>query len=468
MTNELTNFFDSDISKQQPSKKDSKLETNDKIRKYTLSQLAMNEWKDYAMYTIESRAIPNMIDGQKPVNRFYLYSSIKNSKSDFKKVSAIAGVVSGYGYNHGETSAAAAGQLMAAEWANNICLIQGRGSFGTRLVNEAAAARYTYTKLHDNFEKYIKDIDLAPVHEDPEHEPPAFYVPVIPLVLVNGIRGIGTGFATNILPRDPEDLARACEEYIKTGSIKKRVKLKFPDFNGEVTYDKENDRYVCKGVFDRKSKTVVLITEVPYGYDRETYVKILDSLEEKGLIVSYDDLCDKDGFKFEVKLKQNSSAMWDDEKLVSNLKLEKTFTENLTVIDHNGKLREYTDERDLIKDFCDYRNTILQKRIDLRMKEYEELARWLKVKMEFITGVLDEQITFKGVKKDEVFAKILQVTSAIQEDCDRLLRMNIMTLTDELVQQLKLDSQEASKSLSFWVSTTVKDQYTGDLKELMK
>jgi len=141
---------------------------------YPISSVAKNEWLSFAMYTVESRAIPNMIDGLKPVQRFYLYSSLLNSKRDFKKVSAVAGIISDYGYNHGEASAAGAGQLMAATWNNNVCLVEGRGSFGTRLVQEAGAARYVYTRVHENFNKYIKDLDLSPAHEDPQHEPPAF------------------------------------------------------------------------------------------------------------------------------------------------------------------------------------------------------------------------------------------------------------------------------------------------------
>jgi DNA gyrase/topoisomerase IV subunit A len=463
MNNQLTDFFEQD---EQTQRKDTPQVSKSTVKPYPLSALASNEWKDYAMYTIESRAIPNMIDGMKPVNRFYLYSSIKNSKKEFKKVSAVSGVVSGYGYNHGETSAAAAGQLMAADWANNICLIQGRGSFGTRLVNDAAAPRYTYTKLHDNFEKYIKDIDIAPVHSDPEHEPPAFYVPSIPLVLVNGIKGIGTGFATNILPRDPIELARACEEYINTGDIVNKVNLKFPDFRGTVSYDVENDRYVSRGIFERKGKTIVTITEVPYGYDRENYVKILDVLEDRDLIVSYDDLCDKDGFKFEVKLKQSTSSGWSDEKILTQFKLEKMFTENLVVIDHDGKLREYKDERQLIKDFCDYRNTVIEKRIAKRIEEYVEDTRWLNAKMQFIQAVIDNKITFKNMKKDRVAKQIVDNTSAKDEDVDKLLRVNMMSLTDEMVKQLDKECQDAEVQLMFWSKTTIKKQFLNDLNQL--
>lgn len=429
--------------------------------------VAKNEWKSFAMYTVESRAIPNMIDGMKPVQRFYLYSSILNSKKEFKKVSAVSGIISDYGYNHGESSAAGAGQLMAATWNNNICLIEGRGSFGTRLVQEAGAARYVYTRLHDNFNKYITDLELSPKHEDPEHEPPAFYLPIIPLVLLNGAKGIATGFATNILPRDPTSVAKACEEYIKTGKIKNRIDLKFPDFNGKISYDDIEDRYTIQGIFERKSKTVLIISEVPYGFDRESYIKVLDKLEDDGEIVSYEDLCDKSGFKFEVKLKQSVSSKWDDAKVIQKFKLSKTISENLTVIDEKGKLREYNDARELIQDFCDYRLSILQKRIDLKINQYKEEMRWLNVKMEFIQSVLDEKIIFKKKKKEEVKDQILRETSAQKSDLDRLLNMNIISLTEEMVSDLKNKIQESNKNYKFWDNTTQKDQFIYDVQSVL-
>ena len=437
-------------------------------RNYPISEVAKNEWRDFAMYTVESRAIPHMIDGLKPVQRFYLYSSIVNSPREFKKVAAVSGIISDYGYNHGEGSAAGAGQLMAATWSNNICLVEGRGSFGTRLVQEASAARYVYTRLHANFAKYVKDLDLSPVHDDPEHEPPAFYLPIIPLVLVNGTKGIATGFATNILPRDPQGLSKACQEYIKTGKVKNRIPIKFPEFNGQVVYSEEENRYYVNGTFERKGKTTVLITEVPYGYDREKYIEILDKLEEDDKIIGYEDRCDGN-FRFEVKLKQASTA-WDDDRIIREFKLSKPITENLTVIDEFGKLREYTDERDLIRDFCDFRLGILSKRIDARIAETTEQVRWLKVKAAFITAVLDDKITFKNRKKDDVVSQMLDVVSKvapmIEDDCDRLLRLNLLSLTAEMVAAALKDIEDASVILKSWQDTTPKDQFLGDLKEL--
>lgn len=437
--------------------------TND----YPISKVAKNEWLSFAMYTVESRAIPNMIDGLKPVQRFYLYSSILNSKRDFKKVSAVAGIISDYGYNHGEASAAGAGQLMAATWNNNVCLVEGRGSFGTRLVQEAGAPRYVYTRLHENFDKYIRDVDLAPAHEDPEHEPPAFYLPVLPLVLANGTKGIATGFATNILPRSVDDLSGAVREYLSSGTIVNRIPVTFPDFKGRVDYDASEDRHIVYGKYHKKTKTVMMITEVPYGFDRESYVKILDKLEDDGDIVSYEDLCDKTGFSFEVKLKQNTSANWNDAKIISKFKLSKPLSENLTVIDFNGKLREYKDERVLIKDFVEYRLGVLQQRIEKRQAEAIEEVRWLDVKRQFIGAVLEDNIIFKNRKKADVGKQILEVTDAMESDIDRLLRINIMSLTDEMVKELQKEIKSAQSELKFWNKTTPAKQFESDLEGIV-
>jgi hypothetical protein len=207
-----------------------------------------------------------------------------------------------------------------------------------------------------------------------------------------------------------------------------------------------------------------MITEVPYGFDRESYVKILDKLEDDGDIVSYEDLCDKAGFSFEIKLKQNTSANWNDAKIISKFKLSKPLSENLTVIDFNGKLREYKDERVLIKDFVEYRLGILQQRIEKRQAEAIEEVRWLDVKRQFIGAVLEDNIIFKNRKKADVGKQILEVTDAMESDIDRLLRINIMSLTDEMVKELQKEIKSAQSELKFWNKTTPAKQFESDLE----
>ena len=438
------------------------------MNEYNLSQIANNEMREFAMYTIESRAIPSMIDGLKPVQRFYLYSSIINTSANFKKVSAVSGVVSNYGYNHGETSAAGAGQLMAAAWNNNICLVEGRGSFGTRQIQAAGAARYVYTKLHANFKRHIKDVDLAPIHDDPEHSPPKFYIPVIPLVLANGAKGIATGFATNILPRSEKALIAACKEYIKTGKIKKRLGVSFPDFKGKTIYNETTDRFVCRGIYKRPVSTKVIITEIPYGYDREAYVKVLDKLDDDGDIISYEDQCSSVGFQFEVKLRNTTAkALNTDDKVIAKFKLEKSHSENLTVIGFDGKLREYKDERELIKDFVNFRNTILGARIDLRRKETAATCDWLQKKRDFINAVLTDEIVFLGMTKSNIISQIHDALVLVtDEDCERLLKLNILNLTKEMVDSLNDQIKKEEANFKYWEATDPAEQFSTDLGEL--
>lgn len=432
-------------------------------QEYSVTSLAHNEWLSFAIYSVENRAIPSMIDGLKPVQRFYLYSSIENTKTKFDKVAAVSGLLAKYGYNHGEASAAAAGIAMAQEWNNNITLIEGRGAFGTRLVQSAGAARYVYTRLHENFSKYIKDLDLAPVHPDPEHEPPAYYIPVIPLVLVNGIKGIATGFAVEILPRSPVDLIEAVEEYITTGSVKNKLLPSFPDFSGKVE-EIEPGKFKTTGIYERQGKTGLVITEVPIGYDRESYVSVLNKLEEEGVIVSFDDACDKTGFNFKVTLKRTLD--YSDADILKLFKLEKTYTENLTVIDEHGKLKLYDSPVDILKDFVDFRMKVMGQRIKVRLAELKEKMRWMLVKREFINQVLDGELVFKNKTKDQLQVEIARIKLYIEGDENRLLAMNILSLTKEMVDNLSKDIIKAKDDVAVWKATNESDQFLSDLKDL--
>jgi DNA gyrase/topoisomerase IV subunit A len=436
------------------------------LTKYPISSVAKTEMLAFAQYTVASRAIPSMIDSLKPVQRFYLYSSLVNSKNDFKKVSAVAGIISDYGYNHGEVSASGAGQLMAATWSNNICLVQGRGSFGTRAVQTAGSARYVFTKIHPNFGKYVSDLELCPAHSDPEHTPPRYYLPILPLVLINGASGIATGFATKILPHSEEDIVRAITEYLKTGKITTEIRVSFPEFNGVTTYDAVTDRFVCQGIWRKVGKTTLLIEEIPYGFDREKYVEVLDGLEDTGDIIGYEDQTGAHGFRFKVNLKQQISAKWSNDEIVKNFKLAKTHAQNITVIDENDSLREYTTASDLVKDFVDFRKGILQNRIDLALLKNAELSRWLGVKIQFINGVLEDTILFKNKTKKAIIAQIYSVTDAIPEDASRLLSMRIDSLSLELVNDLCQEIEATVQERLYWSGTTPEKQYAEDIKGL--
>ena len=436
-----------------------------KKRDCSLTTIANNEMKGHALYTVECRAIPNMIDGLKPVQRFYLFSSIKNSRKEFRKVSAIAGVVSDYGYNHGESSAADTGTAMAAEWNNNICLIQGRGAFGSRQIPVAGAARYIYTKVHENFDHYITDLELSPKHPDPEHEPPRHYLPVIPLVLSNGVSGIATGFATNILPRSTKSLIKCCMEYIRTGKVKTMPEVSFPQFKGTVEIN-DDGKYVASGIMT-VSKNDIVVTEIPPGISREKYIAHLDKIENAGTIESYTDECDDTGFRFVIHLKRGHALLTNTTKAKTVLKLEKSFSENLTVIDWDGKLRIYSDVRELIADFCEYRMGILAKRIKAKADHYTRSVEWLGFKSAFIAAVIDDKISFKNKKKQVLVSEIMALLGCNSDNAESLLRMNFTSLTKEMIEDLQSQIKSEIEFQTYWQTVaTPKEQFNKDLSAL--
>lgn len=175
----------------------------------TVTNLIDNDYKDYSKYVLYSRAIPSLIDGLKPSQRKILYTATKVAKTSRIKTASLAGaVIEKANYHHGDASLNDAINKMAQTFNNNLPLLSGEGSFGSRLVQEAAAARYTFVRLNDNFNKYFVDTDILLAGEDPEDPEPRFYLPTIPWVLVNGISGIAVGFATEIQPRNPEQLQK--------------------------------------------------------------------------------------------------------------------------------------------------------------------------------------------------------------------------------------------------------------------
>lgn len=442
---------------------------NPTFKKRPLASIINTEALDFALYTIENRAIPHLIDGLKPVQRFFLYSCISNAKTAYNKVAAVAGRVSEYGYEHGESSAADAGQLMANTWNNHIPIIDGRGNFGSRMVQDMAAARYTFCRIHKNFDTVFKDTNIAPVHAQESHIPPAYYLPIIPFVLLNGTKGIATGFATDIIPHDPVDVTKCVIEYINTNEIINEPNFKLPDFQGNLIVD-EDGKLSIEGKYEIIGKTKMIITEIPYKYEREKYVEVLDALEEKGIIVRYEDNCGKDNFNFDVTLKRDFITESDSdnhERIMKTFKLRQSATQNLTVLDWERKLRPYKKASQLIKDFVDHRMTFVQKRIDNEIVVCENKLALALAKISFIEKVINDEITFKG-KTRAKSVKEIETHEELKEFSDQLISMNMYHMTNDEIAKLKKQANDIKRNLSYWKKTTAKKEYINDATELFE
>lgn len=427
-----------------------------------LSRLVATAWKQYSIYSLEERALPSLVDGMKPSQRFILFSALKVAKDKFAKVAEIAGSVSSYGYHHGETSAQQAATYMGAPWQNNNPLLEADGNFGSRLVKEAAAARYIFAKVHKNYHDIFTDTDICPVHDDEDIKTPKFYLPIIPFVLLNGVSGIATGYRTNILPYDAKEVTKLCMAYLGGKNIDDKVLTpKFPQFRGKV--EKTDVRsYDLVGTYELVGKTKLTITEVPYQYDREEYVEILDGLEEAGVIVSYQDQCDVNGFKFGVTLSRNFAG--DIEKV---FKLRKSITENLNVITEDGKLREYEGPIKLIKDFVDLRLNFVRERIDIEMSTLKEDMSLLKSKIKFIELVLKNKIVFKEKSKKQLTDELVGLKFPSMH-IDSVLSMNFYHLTTEEIEKLSNKYLDLNDRLEYLKGTTAEVEYGIDLDALNK
>jgi DNA gyrase/topoisomerase IV subunit A len=433
-----------------------------KNKNITLSQIAKQYWREYALYTLEDRAIPSIVDGLKPSQRFILYSALKNAKDKFIKVAEIAGNVSSYGYHHGEVSVENAATAMSSTWQNNNPLLEGDGNFGSRLIQKAAAARYIYATVSKNFFDFFTDTDLAPPNEDEDIKTPRYYLPLIPYVLLNGVSGVATGFATNILPYDAKDVTKLIMDHLSGKNIDSRKLVpKYPQFTGKIEPNIKGG-WDLVGTYELKSKTKLTITEIPYQYDRESYIEVLDALEENGVIANYSDECGMHGFQFGVTLPRNFAG--DIEKV---FKLRKSVMENLSVINHDGKLKEYSTPIELIKDFCDFRITYVKKRIEKEIIDLMHDMALLKSKITFIEMILANKIIFKQ-KSKKILIEDLIKSKFRPDHINSLLNMNFYHLTTDEIDKLSDRYLDLNDRLTYCKATTPEIEYGIDLNKLYK
>ena len=425
-----------------------------------VTELIDGQYKDYSKYVLYSRAIPHMIDGLKPSQRKILYTALKTANTSRIKTASLSGnTISQANYHHGDASLNDAITKMVQLHSNNIPLLEGEGSFGSRLVPDAAAPRYTYVKMSQNFEKYFADTMVADKSIDPEDPEPAFYLPIIPWVLVNGVKGIAVGFATDIQPRNPKEIAKLCQAYLKGKNIDKETLLPYyPEFEGKI-YE-ELDSVYCEGNFTLTGQTKLEITEVPVGFTRESYVQVLDKLEETGKIVSYTDKCDKTGFKFDVTLKRGKKMK--DHQIVRLFKLKKKINENITVIDHEGKLKVYDSPIDIIKEFCDYRLGKYEERYEYLIEEGISALDIIKAKVKFIELIIQGTLDFKN-KNRKTIKKELSTTFK-PDIIEILIKMPIYSLCQDEMNKYINEGTALYKQIENWRIIDTTKEFIKELK----
>ena len=439
----------------------------------TVTSFFDKEYLDYARYVVENRAIPSCIDGLKPTQRKVVYIANKIWKTGNEKpmkLFQLAGRVAAEAfYHHGNTSLESSMVGMAQKFKNSLPLLEGVGQFGSLRSPAAGAPRYISAKLHPNFRLLYQDFDLLENKiEEGEKIEPAFFLPIVPTVILNGTSGIAVGFATNILNRNPKDVVDACISTLNN----KKMKVLAPwiqEFKGTFIRDLENPKtWKIKGQYQIINTTTVKITAIPPNYTYERYEEILNLLQEKGIITSYDDNS-SETIEYILKFRRSvlNSLVSSEGKLERTLRLNTQETENLTTLDENGKLKIFDKAEDIVKHFVDVRLGWYQTRKDYLIDKTEKQLSLVANKARFIKDIIDGKLKINNVPKEKIVTYLkTNAYDTVHGSYDYLLSMAIHSLTKERYEKLLLEKEGCIIALKTLKATDPKEMYLTDLKKL--
>ena len=432
-----------------------------------------HEYLHFAMHTVESRAIPSLVDGFKPSQRKIAFAANRIWKTGSEKplkVNSLGSQAAAMSmYHHGSLDDTIV--FMTQEWKNSLSIFDGIGQFGSLRAQTPGAPRYIHVRANRNFRRLYKDFELVdPQYEEGEEIEPKFFLPIIPPVLLNGGSGIAVGFATNILNRKPLDVVEACIEVLKTGKVRRSLVPWVRDFHGTVESKEGTDRtWLFKGCCEVKNTSTVEITEIPPSFAYEAYEAHLDSLVDKGVLHSYEDFS-SDRVQYLLKLpRQTLAELLKKDKLIPLLKMWQQETENITTLDENGRLKIFEKAEDLIVYFVNFRLLYYAKRKAYLLQELDRELNVLDARARFVKAIIDGDLVVANAKKNDILSRIQELGIPKQDGShDFLLSMPVYNLTWEKYQDLLNKIQEAKAERERVVNTSPAEFYLQDLEDLKR
>jgi DNA topoisomerase-2 len=438
----------------------------------TITDFLTDEYVQFAAYDTR-RKIASQVDGLKISARKVVHTVIKQNINQPKKVSQLASkVAEETQYLHGEASLGGVivGQAQDFTGTNNINLLKPEGNFGNRAIPAAAATRYIFTCKTNIIDVLFRkeDRELVPrqVFEGDVIEP-RFFMPTIPLLLVNGSDAVATGFAQKILPRNPEQIIK----YLKSHLAGKKPRIKmlpyYKGFGGDIIETGPRS-FRIDGKFQRVSLNQILITEVPVRFDLETYTKHLEKLEEKKIIQDFTDLSTDETFKFEVKVPREFSKNKTDEQIQQIFKLSTNVTENLTCNDENWNIVVHENVDSIMKSFIDIKLRYMQLRKDYLLDQMKDDLYDMSSKYLFIKGVVTGTIDINRKTYDQIAKQLDKIDGIrkVDDSYEYLLRMAISSLTKEKYVQLQEKIKAMKESFKELKGKTIQELWLSDIEEL--
>lgn len=405
-----------------------------------------------------SRSIPSMIDGLKPSQRKILYGAImRGLDKDEVKVAQLAGFVSDKAhYHHGEDSLNKAIVGMAQDYvgSNNINILKPNGQFGTLIDNgkDFASPRYIWTKLEELTGIIFNKLDnpvLEKQYEDGFEIEPLCYAPIIPMILVNGANGIGTGYSTTIPAHNPIDIIECMRILLdnRKNNTNNKIKSIKPHYNGfEGTIIKESkNKYTSIGKYTIE-KDNLTITSLPIGRSINKFKEDLEKMLEKELnkknknTINFTNFTDNNTDKrvnFTIHFKSGKLEKIKD--IVKQFKLSENINlTNLNAYNSKHVISTYDNIKQIIDEFFTYRLDIYDKRKEYMLNILKEQLTKLNYKVKFILMKLEKKIKIENRKKDVLVKKLEDLEfPLIDNSYDYLLGMPLWNLTFEKVEELK-------------------------------
>lgn len=469
------------------------------------------------------RSIPSVLDGFKPGQRKVIYTCFKKNYVKDQKVFELAGTVSKLAsYHHGDQSLhqTIVGLAQTFVGSNNINCLEPSGNFGSRLSggSDAASARYIFTRLSPFARRVFNPMD-EPVLENNIDEgsviEPKNYAPVVPMVLVNGADGIGTGWSTQIPNYNPVDIVNNLKR--RMGRVDSNVDSEEFPFETMVPWFRgwkgtpEQDplqpgRFRFNGIAfqDDRHLNEVIVTELPVRVWTDDFKAKLEEViraeKSPSWIKDYKEFNDHQNVHFVIQMDEKHMKSALDEGLIERFKLSKTIgTTNLVAFDTNGKIRRYEKVEDILEEYYHYRLGMYTQRKEHWLGVYHTEYRKIRNQYRFISEIMEGKLVVSKKKKaiivqelrdrkyeafpkdngDAKTAKSKDDEDNVEEedddadggsarDFDYLLSMAIWSLTQERLERLKKQIDAKKEQYDELNSKSEKDLWCTDLDEFMK
>lgn len=444
------------------------------------------------------RSIPNLMDGLKISLRKILFASFKRNLSQSIKVSQLSGYVSEHScYHHGEESLNQAIVGMAQNFvgSNNINLLYPDGQMGTRLLGgkDSASPRYIFTRLTSITRLIYPEVDnhiLQYLDDDGTPVEPLFYAPIIPMILVNGSKGIGTGFSTDIMCYNPMDIIHylQCKLSNQLPEVFEFIPY-YEGFKGRIEKTGEH-KFLIKGAYEKIGTDKIRVTELPVGYWTQDFKELLETLMEptvnkegkrspplvKDCRHNSNDTCIDVTVEFPKGVLDELENTVHENGCNGVEKMMKLFTSasstNMHLFDYTDKLKKYDTVTQIIDDYFEKRLELYEVRRKYIMEALRKELVLLSNKARYINEVLVGTVDLRKKKKEEIvalleskgYARIDEEES--KKDYKYLIKMPMDSVSEEMVEKLNKDHESKQAELQTVANTTPHQMWLRELQLL--